>query len=96
VVVLDNVGYPKSHPVRACWVAHNDRFRPIWLPAYAPELNVIERVWRQLKDKLGCHRWWADLAALEAATITLLDHIEARFQREGITLRPVHNLCAIA
>jgi putative transposase len=96
-VVLDNVGYHKSRPVRAWWVAHNDRFRPTWLPADAIELNVIERVWRYLKDKLSCHRWWADLAALEAATITLLDHIEARFHhRDDITLRPVQNSGAIA
>jgi hypothetical protein len=33
VVVLANVSYPKSHPVRRWWVAVVDRFRPLWLPA---------------------------------------------------------------
>ncbi len=63
-----------------------------WLPAYAPELNLMERVWRHLKDKLSCHRWWADLDALEAATATLLARLEARFHQPhpgGIAL--VHN-----
>ncbi len=79
VVVLDNVGYHKSHEARRWWLEHHDRVRPLWLPAYAPELSLVERVWRHLKDKLANHRWWADLPALERATGVLLDHIDARF-----------------
>ncbi len=63
VVVLDNVGYHKGRRAKDWWMAQQDRVRPLWLPAYAPELNLIERVWRHLKDKLSCHRWWADLPA---------------------------------
>lgn len=99
IVVLDNVGYHNSHEVRRWWVAHHERIRPLWLPAYSPELNLIERVWRHLKDKLANHRWWADLPALERATGLLLDHTTARFHRpEGITTprRPVHNFCDVA
>ncbi len=85
LVVLDNVGYHKGHVARR------------WLPAYSPQLNLMERVWRHLKDKLANHRWWADLPALERATITLLDRLEAHVHRpEGISLRPVHNLCHVA
>ncbi len=97
VVVLDNVGYHNSHEVRRWWVAHHDRIRPLWLPAYSPELNLIERVWRHLKDKLSNHRWWADLPALERATGILLDRMDARFHRpKGITLCPVQNFCEVA
>ena len=49
VVVLDNVGYHNSHEVRRWWVAHNDRIRPLWLPAYSPELNRKE--WRPREDR---------------------------------------------
>ena len=97
VVALDNVGYHKSHEVRRWWITHRERIRPLWLPTYAPELNLIERVWRHLKDKLANHRWWADLPALERATGVLLDCTTARFHRpEGITLRPAHNFCEAA
>jgi hypothetical protein len=51
----------------------------LWLPAYTPELNLIERVWRHLKDELACHRWWNDLDALQEATTTLLRQMEAHF-----------------
>ncbi len=97
VVVLDNVGYHKGRLAKDWWLAHQDRVRPLWLPAYAPELNLVERVWRHLKDKLSCHRWWADLGALEAATATLLAQLQARFHQPdpgGIAL--VHNFCEAA
>jgi DDE superfamily endonuclease len=95
VVVLDNVGYHNSHPVRRWWLAHRDRIRPLWLPAYAPQLNLIERVWRHLKDKLGNHRWWADLPALERATGVLLDALRAEFHRPGRGIRLVHNFSKV-
>jgi transposase len=96
VVVLDNVGYHKGHAARRWWVDHHARIRPLWLPAYSPELNLIERVWRHLKDKLNCHRWWADLHALQHATELLLGRLRARFHRpeEGIAL--VQNFCEVA
>lgn len=85
LVVLDNAGYHKGRVARAWWTAQAGRVRPLWQPPYAPHLNLVERVWRVLKDRLACHRWWADLAALQAATADLLDRITARFHRpEGI------------
>ncbi len=97
VVVLDNVGYHKGRLAKRWWLQHQDRIRPLWLPAYTPELNLIERVWRHLKDKLSCHRWHADLPALEEATAALLSRLRARFHQvhaDGITL--VQDLCASA
>jgi transposase len=63
VVVLDNVGYHKSHHTQA-W---RPRICPFFLPSYTPELNLMERVWRQVQDKLSCHPWWADWRALRQA-----------------------------
>ena len=34
----------------------------VWLPPYSPELNPIERVWRDLKDQLA----WQQFADVEA------------------------------
>ena len=79
VVVLDNVGYHKSRLCSQWWEAHRDRVRPFWLPVYTPELNLIERVWKELKDKLSCHRWHADMEALKTTTQKLLECTQARF-----------------
>jgi transposase len=58
IVVLDNVGYHKGRLAKDWWMTHQDRVQPLWLPAYAPQLNLMERVWGYVKDKLSCHRWW--------------------------------------
>jgi transposase len=79
IVVLDNVGYHKSHALRDQWRRIADRVTPFWLPAYAPQLNLIERVWRWLKAKIANHRWWNDLDRLAAASTTLLASIEGHF-----------------
>jgi transposase len=97
VLVLDNVSYHRSPAVRARWAAQEGRLIPFWLPAYAPTLNLIERVWRFLKQKLACHRFWSDVAGLQAAAATLLDRIEARFHTaQPPAVRLVHNFCEAA
>jgi transposase len=79
VLVMDNASYHRSPVVREWWAAQDGRITPFWLPVYSPHLNLIERVWRFLKQKLACHRFWHDVVGLEAAVGTLLDQIEARF-----------------
>jgi transposase len=94
VLVMDNVSYHRSPPVRAWWAAQQGRIIPFWLPAYSPALNLIERVWRFLKQKLACHRFWADAAGLEAAATALLDRIEARFHADPPpSIRLVQDFC---
>lgn len=79
VLVMDNVSYHRSPAVRMWWAEQQGRITPLWLPVYAPNLNLMERVWRFLKQALACHRFWADVAGLETAAATLLDRLEARF-----------------
>jgi len=97
VLVMDNVSYHRSRAMRAWWAAPAGRIIPFWLPAYTPTLNLIERVWRFLKQKLACHRFWADVAGLEAAAATLLDQIQARFHTDQPpAIRLVNNFCEAA
>jgi len=96
-LVLDNLSYHRAAAGRTWWAAQAGRIIPFWLPAYAPTLNRIERVWRYLKQKLACHRFWADADGLQAAAATLLDHIEAHFHADAAPgIRLVHNFCEAA
>ena len=79
VLVLDNVSYHRSLPMRTWWADQQGRVLPFWLPAYCPNLNRLERVWRFLKQKLACHRFRADQEGLRQAAATLLDQTEACF-----------------
>lgn len=54
VVVLDNVGHHKSHALREVWRRYANRLEPFFLPGYAPQLNLIERLWRYLKLEVVC------------------------------------------
>ena len=48
----------------------------MWLPPYCPELNPIERVWRDLKDQLA-RQTFTDLDALQDDVEVLLRAYEA-------------------
>jgi DDE superfamily endonuclease len=97
VVVLDNAGYHKSLALREWWRAHAAQVQPFFLPAYTPQLNLIERLWRYLKGKLACHRWWNDLERLRQAAETLLSGLEVHFHAaDGPAFRPPHNFCETA
>jgi transposase len=48
LLVLDNGAFHKAHALQ--WPAH---VVPVFLPPYCPELNPIERLWRDLKDQLA-------------------------------------------
>ncbi len=97
VVVLDNVGYHKSHALREVWHRYTTRFEPFFLPADAPQRNLIERLWRYVKQKRACHRWWNDLDRLIQATETLLANLQVHFHAtDGPSFRPAHNFCQSA
>ena len=59
VVVLDRAGY---HTARDLAVPTNLTLVP--LPAYAPALNPVEKVWQYLRDRHLSHRLFRDLGAV--------------------------------
>ena len=97
VLVLDNVSYHRSAAMRTWWAAQGDHMLPFWLPAYSPNLNLLERVWRFLKQKLACHRFWADGDALGRTAGALLDQTHAHFHAaHRPAIRLAHNFCQSA
>jgi transposase len=47
--------------------------RYVWLPPYCPELNPIERVWRDLKEALA----WLQCTDLETQQVYVGDLLQA-------------------
>ncbi len=94
VVVLDNVGYHKSRICRDWWEKERQGMRPFWLSVYTPHLNLIERLWRDLKDKISCHRWWLDLDALETAVDSILSNPGVKFKQHALPSTEIaQNIC---
>jgi transposase len=57
ILLLDNSGAHTAQRIR--WP---ENVQCVWLPPYCPELNPIERLWRDLKDDLA----WQQFPNLEA------------------------------
>lgn len=66
-VILDNAGTNRGQPLRD-WLARPDcRIRPIYLPAYAPNLNAIERLWKVMHQHVTHNRCYEDFRAFAEA-----------------------------
>ena len=66
VLVLDNGPIHTSKASRQALAARS-WLTVEWLPKHAPELNDIERSWRDLKRHYLAHRTFRDADALDAA-----------------------------
>jgi transposase len=67
VVVLDNGPVHVSKATTAAFEARAHWLTVEWLPKYAPELNDIETVWRDLKAHHLAHRTFRDADDLDRA-----------------------------
>jgi transposase len=74
ILYLDNAKY-YSKPVVKEWLANHRQFHLVFLPAYSPNLNLIERLWKFLR-KLALNRWHKTFEAMQAAVAEVLDHLE--------------------
>jgi transposase len=61
VVLLDRAGW---HGAAALGAAVPPNLTLVPLPAYAPELNAIERVWEYLRERYLSHRLFKNTAAI--------------------------------
>lgn len=71
ILLLDNSGAHTAQRLR--WP---ENVRCVWLPPYCPELNPIERVWRDLKDDLAWLQF-IDLDVQQVYVGTLLSEYDA-------------------
>ena len=67
VLVLDNGPIQTSKATRAALAARADWLTIEWLPKYAPELNDIEELWRDLKRHHLAHQTFTNSEDLDHA-----------------------------
>lgn len=66
-VVIDNAKYNVSHEIRNWFARAQCRIKPVYLPSYAPNLNMIERFWRFMKRKVLHNKYYPKMADFAAA-----------------------------
>ena len=83
-VILDNARYQKNKFVQA----HADQLgiTLVYLPAYSPNLNLIERLWKFVKKKVLYSIYYADFHAFTAAIDQCLVDTQDRYKEELSTL----------
>jgi transposase len=74
LLYLDNAR-SYSKPVVKEWLAMHRQFQLVFLPAYSPNLNLIERLWKFLR-KTARNRCHKTFEAMQEAVSEVLDHLD--------------------
>jgi transposase len=74
ILYLDNARY-YSKPCVKEWLAKHREFRLVPLPAYSPNLNLIERLWKFLRKK-ALNRWHKTFEEMQTAVAEVLDRLD--------------------
>ena len=82
VMVLDGAGWHQSKTF-----ALPDNLRLIHLPPYSPELNPVEHLWDELREKSFHNRVFSSLDALE-------NHLEIALREMELDPQRVHSIIA--
>ena len=72
--IMDNARYQRCGFVKQ--MAQKKQVELIFLPAYSPNLNLIERVWKYLKKQVLSGKFYPTKQAFEEAIIQFLDEMD--------------------
>jgi transposase len=84
ILYVDGAKYYDSAVVKA-WLKRHPEFHLSQIPAYSPNVNLIERMWKFLRAK-ALSRWHQTFEDMQAAVSEVLDHLED-YRGELQTLR---------
>ncbi len=73
-VVCDNARYYKNKELTA-WLA-DKRLVQVFLPPYSPNLNLIERFWKFLRQKIIDTAFYRTKGAFKTAVLTFFDRLD--------------------
>lgn len=88
VVILDNARYHHAKLHKEWRALHGGKFGLSFLPAYSPELNPIERVWKLTRRKRIHNQHFKTLEYL-------IDEVDKQFGEWSSPNQTLRRLCAI-
>ena len=78
MLICDNASFHKAKRLTE-WVAtQKECLRLEFLPAYSPDFNPIERLWRWIKSEYIHNRCWKSLADLKTHLMQVIEKIEQK------------------
>lgn len=75
VLFLDNATYFKAETVTT-WLKDHPKLKLVFLPPYAPNLNLIERFWRFVKEHLVRNTYYRKYKTFRAKVFQFLNHVD--------------------
>ena len=79
-IVLDNARYQKCRLVQN--TAKMLNIELVYLPAYSPNLNLIERMWKFVKKKCLYSKYYSDFEAFSKAILQCLSKTNNSYKKE--------------
>jgi transposase len=77
ILIQDGARYHTSHALRAFFAAHADRLRVFQLPAYSPDFNPIEALWKKVRKHATHLKYFAQFErVVQAVENALSDFAE--------------------
>jgi len=83
-LILDNAKYHHAKLVRN-WILNHPRFKLLYLPAYSPNLNLIERLWRFFHQKVTNNRYFETFKEFKTETLNFFENLK-HYEKELTTL----------
>lgn len=87
IIVLDNARYHHTTLHKAWREQHADAFSFLFLPAYSPNLNMIERVWKLTRRRCTHNRYFFSINDVAQA-------VEKQFKKWNKPNATLTKLCA--
>lgn len=74
-IILDNASYNRAYEVQD--YAAENQIELLYLPPYAPNLNLIERLWRFFKKKVMKNKYYKDYNEFENQVTSFFENFES-------------------
>lgn len=83
-LILDNASHHHSKAV-TIWLKKHRRLKTVFLPAYSPNLNLIERLWRFFHQKVTNNHYFETFAEFRKTSLKFFKNLDS-YKEELLTL----------
>src|SRR3989344_2517109 len=83
-LILDNASHHHAKLVKN-WILHHRRFKLVFLPAYSPNLNLIERLWRFFHQKVTWNHYFETFQEFRETSLNFFNNLNI-YKKELSTL----------
>ena len=75
VMILDNARIHHAKLLKSFLRKNSQRLTLIFLPPYSPNLNLLERIWKALKESVISNHFHASQKEIKTSVLSFLEHL---------------------